>query len=94
MRQVNIHEAKTQFSKLIDEVEAGETVTIARAGKPVAQLVAFRDRPQMPRLGGLEHLNWDADAAFTPEIEAEVLALFENSKVFPDEDRAASSNSI
>ncbi|MCL2515252.1 MAG: type II toxin-antitoxin system prevent-host-death family antitoxin [Microbacteriaceae bacterium] len=86
MKQVNIHEAKTQFSRLVEEVESGETVIIARAGKPVAQLVAFSERPRMPRLGGLEHLDWDADAAFTPEIDAEVLALFEKSKAFPDED--------
>jgi prevent-host-death family protein len=38
--QVNVHEAKTQLSKLLELVENGETVTIARHGKPVAQLVA------------------------------------------------------
>ncbi|MCD2261520.1 type II toxin-antitoxin system Phd/YefM family antitoxin [Dietzia aurantiaca] len=39
MTSVNIHEAKTHLSKLLDRVEAGETITIARAGKPVADLV-------------------------------------------------------
>ncbi|HQY98921.1 MAG TPA: type II toxin-antitoxin system Phd/YefM family antitoxin [Propionicimonas sp.] len=36
---VNVHEAKTHLSRLLESVEAGETVTIARAGKPVADLV-------------------------------------------------------
>lgn len=37
--QVNVHEAKTNLSKLLELVEQGETVTIARHGKPVAELV-------------------------------------------------------
>jgi prevent-host-death family protein len=36
---VNIHEAKTRFSKLISRVGSGEEVVIAKAGKPVAKLV-------------------------------------------------------
>lgn len=39
--QVNIHEAKTQLSKLIDAAERGEDVIIARNGKPVVQLKAL-----------------------------------------------------
>ena len=38
MQTVNIHDAKTQFSKLIEAVIQGEKVVIARAGKPVASL--------------------------------------------------------
>ncbi len=40
--QVNIHEAKTQLSRLLELVEQGETVVIARHGKPVAKLVAVQ----------------------------------------------------
>ncbi len=36
---VNVHEAKTHFSKLLARVERGERITVARAGKPVARLV-------------------------------------------------------
>lgn len=36
---VNIHEAKTHFSKLLARVEKGERITVARAGKPIARLV-------------------------------------------------------
>ena len=43
---MNIHEAKTHFSKLIERVLAGEDITIARAGKPVARLSAIQERPR------------------------------------------------
>ncbi|MCY3957538.1 MAG: type II toxin-antitoxin system prevent-host-death family antitoxin [Chloroflexi bacterium] len=48
MPTVNVHEAKTHLSRLLAQVEAGEEVTIARNGKPVARLIQARDqgRPQ------------------------------------------------
>ena len=47
---VNVHEAKTHLSRLLDAVEAGEDVVIARAGKPIARLVpvAARTEPRAP----------------------------------------------
>ena len=39
MKSVNIHEAKTHLSRLLDAVSRGEEVTIAKAGKPIARLV-------------------------------------------------------
>jgi prevent-host-death family protein len=53
MRQVNIHEAKTTLSKLVEAVESGETIVLARAGKPVAKLVGLGRRRGV-RLGTLE----------------------------------------
>lgn len=44
-RQVNIHEAKTHFSKLVEEVEAGGEVVVARAGKPILRLVKLDQEP-------------------------------------------------
>jgi prevent-host-death family protein len=41
----NVHEAKTQFSKLLDQVLQGEEVVITRNGMPVAELVPARERP-------------------------------------------------
>ena len=41
---VNIHNAKTQFSKLLERVASGEEVIIAKAGKPVARLVPFSEK--------------------------------------------------
>ncbi len=42
---VNIHEAKTHLSRLLERVKNGEEITIAKAGKPVARLTAIRERP-------------------------------------------------
>ena len=42
MDQVNIHEAKTHLSRLLERVEAGEEIVISRAGRPVARLVSYR----------------------------------------------------
>lgn len=42
---VNVHEAKTHLSRLLARVEAGERITIARAGKPVAILAPAEERP-------------------------------------------------
>lgn len=40
--QVNMHDAKTHLSRLVERVEAGEEIVISRAGKPVAKLVPIR----------------------------------------------------
>lgn len=45
MRILNIHEAKTHLSKLIEAVESGEEIIIAKAGKPVAKLVPIAGHP-------------------------------------------------
>ena len=42
---VNLHEAKTQFSKLVARAMAGERIIIAKAGKPVAELGPITERP-------------------------------------------------
>ena len=46
MTTVNVHQAKTQLSRLLQQVEAGETIVIARAGKPSAQLVPINAHPK------------------------------------------------
>ena len=46
MTSVNVHQAKTQLSRLLQQVEAGETIIIARAGKPSAQLVPINAHPK------------------------------------------------
>jgi prevent-host-death family protein len=50
MDTINMHEAKTHLSRLVQRVEAGEEVVIARDGKPVAKLVPFKEelRPREP----------------------------------------------
>lgn len=51
MPTVNIHEAKTHLSRLIDQVAGGETVIIAKAGKPIVKLVPI-DAPAKPKRFG------------------------------------------
>jgi prevent-host-death family protein len=51
MRRVNVHEAKTGLSRLLEEVEGGERVVIARAGEPVAVLVPYEVAVRRRRLG-------------------------------------------
>jgi prevent-host-death family protein len=50
-KPVNIYDAKTRLSKLVDRAAAGEEVVIAKAGKPVARLVGLRVRERTPGRG-------------------------------------------
>jgi prevent-host-death family protein len=59
--EVNIHEAKTHLSRLLQRVAAGEEVTIARAGVPVARLVAVDQKKAVRPLGFARGLVWVAD---------------------------------
>jgi prevent-host-death family protein len=52
--QVNMHEAKTTLSKLVERVEAGEEIVIARNGKPVAKLVPVEQRYPITGIGSLK----------------------------------------
>lgn len=65
--QANRHEAKTRLSELAELVQQGETVIIARAGKPCLDLLPLRERrkPRTGRLAGLIHISDDFDQ--TPE---------------------------
>jgi prevent-host-death family protein len=59
---VNIHEAKTHFSKLLARVSAGEEIVIARAGKPVARLAPIRQGTLKKRVPGIDKGKiWMAD---------------------------------
>ena len=73
-RQVNMHEAKTHFSKLAEAVEAGEEVIIARAGKPVMQLVKM-DEHQKPIVPGFAAKEL---AGFQSVSRSEIDANFNN----------------
>jgi prevent-host-death family protein len=75
MVTVNIHEAKTQLSKLVDQAVKGEAFVIAKAGKPLVKVTALEAPAEMQRLGFL------AGEIAVPEDfnrmgEAEIAALF------------------
>jgi prevent-host-death family protein len=74
MKIVNIHEAKTQLSKLIAEVEAGGDVVLARAGEPVARLVRVGGGAAERRFGAMKGRASTGDAFFEPLPDDEFAA--------------------
>lgn len=74
-KSFNVLEAKTHLSRLIEHVEAGEEVVIARAGRPVARLVPYRTRTS-PRMPGI----WQGRVHLAPDFDApdqEIIESFE-----------------
>jgi prevent-host-death family protein len=64
----NVHQAKTQLSRLLERAERGEEIVIARGGRPVARLVPYRPRQARRRLGRAKGKIWmAADFDATPE---------------------------
>ena len=85
MIKSNIHAAKTNLSKLIEQALAGEEVVIARAGKALVRLTPVEAPVEKPNydgwLGSLKgkvHFASDYDAA-----DAEIERMFEESEIFP-----------
>ncbi len=74
MKQVNLYEAKTSLSALVEQAAAGEEIVIAKNGKARARLTALSDRPRKaPEFGFWEHYGWKLPDNFDdpdPEIEA------------------------
>ena len=71
--EINIHEAKTNFSKLLQRVAAGEEITIAKAGVPVARLVPIEPARTKRKLGidrGKIYIADDFDAPLPDDILA------------------------
>jgi prevent-host-death family protein len=74
---VNIYEAKTQLSKLVDLASSGTDVVIARAGKPVARLTSLNTKEKRKiGFGALEGKGWIAED-FDAPLPDDLLALFE-----------------
>lgn len=79
MQVVNIHQAKTELSKLIEKITKGEEVVIGKAGKPVAKLISYKEekKPRVPGL--LKGKIWISDD-FDDE-SGEINKLFYHSKI-------------
>ena len=76
---VNVYEAKTHLSQLLDRAAAGEEIVIARAGRPIARLVALRDSSSRPRTPG----GWRGKVSVTDdfdELPAEIDAAFRGER--------------
>lgn len=74
MLQVNIHDAKTQLSKLIERACRGEEVVIAKAGKPMVRLTAIEPRPRGRKFGALRGKARVDEKFFEPLSEEELQA--------------------
>lgn len=74
--EINVHEAKTQFSRLLARVEAGEEIIIMKAGRPVARLVPLAPKPE-PRPLGLDAGRFKVPEDFDEPLPPELLAEFE-----------------
>ena len=77
MVQVDIHEAKTHFSRLVDRAAAGEEIIIAKDGKPLVQLTPVKRERQLRSLGSMRGKIWISDD-FDAE-DPEIIALFEGT---------------
>src|SRR5579862_9964921 len=83
MMEVNIHQAKTHLSRLLQRVAAGEEITIARAGVPVARLVAVQSANKTRPLGFARGQVWVADD-FDAPLPDDLLKEFYGGKTsFP-----------
>ncbi|MGD1920513.1 MAG: type II toxin-antitoxin system Phd/YefM family antitoxin [Pleurocapsa sp.] len=75
MKISNIHEAKSQLSKLIESALAGEEIVIAKAGKPLVKLIPYQEDKQ-PRIPG----GWEGKVVmsddFDDELPPDILAGF------------------
>jgi prevent-host-death family protein len=58
---VNMHEAKTQLSRLVARAAAGEDIVIGKAGRPVARLVPYEERTEPRKPGSMKGKIWMAD---------------------------------
>lgn len=77
MSTINIHEAKTQLSRYVDQAATGEEVIIARAGKPVARLVPLASQPS--RHLGLGKGKYSIPAHFDSLHQEAIQQMFEGN---------------
>lgn len=81
MTTVNVHEAKTTLSRLLERVEAGESIIIARAGRPIAELRPLA-RPDLVFGALRDEIEYDDQALLAADDE--VAALFDDTDALVD----------
>ena len=80
MRTINIHEAKTHLSRLVEEVARGEPFIIAKAGKPMAQVTPIPERPKTPRRLGFLEGRFKVPDDFDTMGQDEIIRMFEGEE--------------
>jgi prevent-host-death family protein len=82
LEQVNMHEAKTHLSRLVERVEGGAEIVISRAGKPAAKLVPVETpKPTRRKLG-----IWEGSGVTVEDFDAvdsEIEKLIDENEIFP-----------
>ena len=73
---VNIHEAKTHLSRIVDQAAAGREIIIAKAGRRVAKLVPLESGPRPKKLGGLKG-QFQIPDDFNQPLDERVIAAFQ-----------------
>jgi prevent-host-death family protein len=92
--QVNVHEAKTRLSELLQAVERGEEVIIARAGKPVARIAVIKPESEaepkarrelgwMKGKWGMDNLTREEWLELDRQLDAEIQQMFDESEIEP-----------
>jgi len=76
MDKINIHQAKTQLSRLVERAAGGEEIVIAKSGKPVARLVPYTAKNE-PRRPGYLRGKIRVKKSFDQPLPKELLASFE-----------------
>lgn len=71
---VNVHEAKTHLSRLLERVSEGEEIVIAKAGRPVAKLIPYVESDELRKPGAWKGRVWIADDF--DELPPDILAAF------------------
>jgi prevent-host-death family protein len=92
-----VHQAKTHFSRLLKEAEAGQEVVVMRGSKPVAKLVPIESpAPQVRTPGSFQGLVHADDSAFDPLNDAELVeygfGFMLDGKILPELDEDASES--
>lgn len=83
MQTINIHAAKTQLSRLVEQAAAGEEIIIAKAGKPVCRLVPLQTESKALRTLGLGAGEWQVPADFDEPLPGNVIDDFYENPIFP-----------
>jgi prevent-host-death family protein len=85
VKQVNVQEAKTHLSRLVEEVQQGAEIIIGKAGKPMAKLVKFQPKkPARRALGCLKGSFHIAEDAFSEKVDEGIAREMTEGGIFPE----------
>jgi prevent-host-death family protein len=77
---VNVHDAKTHFSRLLDKAHAGEEIILSKAGKPYARLMPLAAAPGQRQPGRLKQSGAQLDEAFFEPLPVEELEAWDGHR--------------